>query len=588
MPSATHFTIEFRRHVVTLLRFLAAQPFVAIFLVLGLGYLLGRMSLGFFSVGSTAGSLLVALLVGGLAFGVGGARFVIPDLVGTIFLALFTFAIGLRVGPQFIEGLRRAGWQLVILVFVTTGASFLIAFYGCRLLGLPPGYAPGLLSGSNTVSAVMGVATSAVDNGLYHPPPGISPEQVKANIAAGYSLAYILSVLSIVLLVRNLPAMFGIDPVAAARESEKKFGAGGTALPGTSQAFDIETLPFDMDVRVCEVVHGHFIGLPAHAVFEQFDTPVLRVIRGGVQLDLHHDPTLQRGDRVAVGGKIGRLLESVDSLGPEIADDSARHFDIDQAEIVVTHNTAVGLTLEQLHHSAPAYGVRVRALFRGGHEIPLLPGTILQRHDVLRIVGPPQCVRRASQSLGQAVRPTNITDVITLGFGIAAGYAVGLLSVSIAGIPVGLGAMGGVVLAGMIISIIRSIDPALGGPMPEGARAFLEGIGVDLFVTTLGLTVAPALLAALSQGWSTVLILLLGIASAVLPTLLSWIVGLYVLKLDPMVLAGAVAGARNSTTAMKAISDKAHSNIPSLGYPVTYALSTVVFLVYGYLAMVLS
>jgi len=61
-----------------------------------------------------------------------------------------------------------------------------------------------------------------------------------------------------------------------------------------------------------------------------------------------------------------------------------------------------------------------------------------------------------------------------------------------------------------------------------------------------------------------------------------------VLKMDPMVLAGAVAGARNSTTAMRAISDRAQSTIPAFGYPVPYALSTVVFLVYGYLTMVLS
>jgi len=83
-------------------------------------------------------------------------------------------------------------------------------------------------------------------------------------------------------------------------------------------------------------------------------------------------------------------------------------------------------------------------------------------------------------------------------------------------------------------------------------------------------------------------VLLLGVACAVVPTFLSWIIGLYLLKMDPMILAGAVSGARNSTTAMRAISDKARSTIPSIGYPVPYAASTVVFLIYGYLAMLLS
>jgi putative transport protein len=148
--------------------------------------------------------------------------------------------------------------------------------------------------------------------------------------------------------------------------------------------------------------------------------------------------------------------------------------------------------------------------------------------------------------------------------------------------------MGGIVVAGMAISVLRAINPTFGGPMPEGARAFLESIGVDLFITTLGLTVAPALVLALAQGRNSLIVLVLGVCCAVVPTFLSWLVGLYVLKMDPMVLAGAVSGARNSTTAMRAISDKSKSTIPSFGYPVPYALSTVVFLIYGYVAMLLS
>jgi putative transport protein len=148
--------------------------------------------------------------------------------------------------------------------------------------------------------------------------------------------------------------------------------------------------------------------------------------------------------------------------------------------------------------------------------------------------------------------------------------------------------MGGIVVAGMVVSVLRAIDPALGGPMPEGARAFLESVGVDLFVTTLGLTVAPALLLALSEGRTALAVMGIGLACATVPTFISWLVGLYLLKMDPMVLAGAVAGARNSTTAMRAISEASKSTIPSLGYPVPYALSTVVFLIYGYVAMLLS
>jgi putative transport protein len=565
---------------------LAQHPFLAIFFVLGFGYLLGRVSIGFFSVGSTAGSLLVALLVGAMAFELAEVRFQIPDLVGTIFLALFTYAVGLRVGPQFVDGLRREGAKLITLVMVTTTAAFAIAFGGSRLFDLEPGFAPGILSGSNTISAVMGAATAVVDDGLFKVPDGMTVEHVKANIAAAYSLTYIVSVLGIVLLVRNLPGMFGIDPVAAAKESEKAYGAKGHPLPGTSAAFELG-MPAG-DVRVFRLTNDAFVGRPVAEVFARLNSPVLRVTRQDVTVPLQGNPRLEQGDLLTVGGQIAALLEDVGSLGPEVADEKARHLDIDQADIVVTDRQFVDKTLEELHASRPAYGTRVRAVFRGGHEMPVRPGTRIARHDVLRVIGPPEAVTRLTTALGQAVRPTNATDIITLGLGIGSGYLVGLVTIPIAGIPIGLGTMGGIVVAGMVVSVLRAINPAFGGPMPEGARAFLESIGVDLFVTTLGLTVAPALVLALAQGRTTLIVLLLGTLCAVVPTFISWLVGLYILKMDPMVLAGAVSGARNSTTAMRAISDKSKSTIPSFGYPVPYALSTVVFLIYGYVAMLLS
>jgi putative transport protein len=329
------------------------------------------------------------------------------------------------------------------------------------------------------------------------------------------------------------------------------------------------------------------VGRPVLEVFERFDTPVLRLTRAGATVPLISNPRLEKSDLLTVAGRPANLLGESGSLGPEVADERARHFDIDQAEIILTAHAIIGKTIDELRHSQAIYGVRLRALFRGGHELSLLPGTPLAKHDVLRVIGPAQAVARAATQLGQAIRPTDATDIITLAFGIASGYLAGLASVRIGGIPVGLGAMGGVVVAGMVVSIIRSINPALGGPMPEGARAFLESIGVDLFVCGLGLNVAPALVAALSQGMTTLTVVLLGIVTATVPTVISYAAGLFILKMDPMVLAGAVSGARNSTTAMRAISDRSGSAIPAFGYPVPYALSTVVFLVYGYLTMVL-
>ena len=142
--------------------------------------------------------------------------------------------------------------------------------------------------------------------------------------------------------------------------------------------------------------------------------------------------------------------------------------------------------------------------------------------------------------------------------------------------------------SGIAVATLRTLNPRFGGPVPEATRNFLETIGLDLFVGGLGLSVAPSLVSTLSQGRSVALVLVIGLLGALIPPFVSWLVGLYIFKMDPIFLAGAIAGTRSSTTAMKALQDETKSTIPALGYPVPYALSAVVVLIYAYLAMVLS
>jgi putative transport protein len=569
----------------SIFQLLVREQFVALFLALGFGHLLARVKLGSFALNTTAATLLVALVLSGLAYVTTGLTFSIPDLVQTTSLTLFLYAVGLRVGPQFLAGLKQEGFHLIALTLITATLNFALAFGGSKLFGLAPGFTPGMISGGYNVTAVMGVATQAVQNGTYQPPAGTSADQVIANIAAGYSLTYIFSLLAIVLLMTHLPQMFGIDPVKAAKESEKKYVGSGKPLPGTDAAFK---LGHTATVRVFKLENEEFIGQPAHFVFEQLDTPVLRITRNGSFVPLKDNPALQAGDLLTIGGERGRLIGEIKSIGPEVADERARDLDIDQAEIVLTKPEFFAKTLEEFHASLPAYGIRVRAIFRLGNELPLLPGTKLQKHDVIRVVGPAESVRRAINALGQGVRPTDATQLVTLSLGAAVGYLVGLIAVPVAGIPIGLGTPAAVIIAGVTVATLRALNPRFGGPVPEATRSFLENIGLDSFVCGLGLNVAPALLGALSNGRAVALVVAVGMVAAMVPPVVSWIVGLYVFKMDPILLAGAVAGSRSSTTAMKALQDETKSAVPAFGYPVPYALSAIVVLIYGYLSMVLS
>lgn len=73
-----------------------------------------------------------------------------------------------------------------------------------------------------------------------------------------------------------------------------------------------------------------------------------------------------------------------------------------------------------------------------------------------------------------------------------------------------------------------------------------------------------------------------------LPVIVAYVVGLKLFGLNAVVCDGACTGARNSTPGLNAIVAQSGSSVAAVPYPVTYALTTVLALIGGYLAMVLS
>ena len=126
------------------LGFFASYPFVLLFATLAAGTALGRAKLGFLTLGSTAGTLLVGTSISLWAYLGFGIRYAVPGLVTTIFLNLFMFAVGLKVGPQFLAGLRRDGVKGVTIALIVVTLNFGLALGGARLFGLSPGFASGL------------------------------------------------------------------------------------------------------------------------------------------------------------------------------------------------------------------------------------------------------------------------------------------------------------------------------------------------------------------------------------------------------------------------------------------------------------
>jgi len=580
-----------------LLDFLGSQPFVLLFLTLALGTRLGRQPLGFIKLGSTAGTLLVGILIS-LAANLGyGIKYDVPALLTTIFLNLFMFAVGLKVGPQFFAGLRLDGLKFVTITLIVVGLNFAVVFSLTKIMGLAPGFATGIIAGSMTDTAVIGAASGAVQSGSYQPPAGITAAEVMGNVAAAYAIIYLFSLVGIILFIRYLPRLFSVDVVTAAREAEESYGGGENRLPlsGTEGASRPPRLT--VDVRAYRVENPSCLGLPLSEFSLKYEVPVLQLLRGDQVIDFDANPVLQEGDIITVVTDAARLIQyGSQVVGPEVADDRARNLDLEVADLVVTRKEFSGLPLkeaaERMRSALFPKAVEVGRIFhplaviRAGESIPVWATTKVERGDIVRVLGPRTRIDQAGKVVGAVVRYSSASDVLSLAIGLAVGYIFGYLSIRVGAIPVSLGTPAGVMLAGIAMSTLRSRYPLFGGPVSEGARSLLQDLGLDLFIAVIALNTAPNVAAAFTGG-GVLGILIIGILAALIPPLVAWLIGWKVLKLNTAVLLGAISGARFSTPAMQAAQEACGRAIPAVGYPVPYAVAAVLVLVAGFMALFL-
>jgi putative transport protein len=314
-------------------------------------------------------------------------------------------------------------------------------------------------------------------------------------------------------------------------------------------------------------------------------------------VDLATDPVLEQNDIVTIVADRGRLVaEAVTGIGPEVAEQAALDIPLEIADIVVTRKELVGLTLadavERLRRTvypeASRVGRLVQAIgfIRAGEPLPAYANTRVARGDIARVLGPTDRIDQLGAAAGLVVRPSTASDILTLALGLAVGYIFGYLHLVIGGIPVSLGTPAGVMLAGIAISTLRSRYPLFGGPVSEGARSLLQDLGLDLFIAVVALNTAPNVAAALQRG-GILGILVIGTTAALVPPVVGWFLGLKVLKMNPAVLLGALCGARFSTPALRAAQEVSGSAVAAVGYPVPYAITAVLVLVAGYLALFL-
>src|SRR5262245_59948939 len=204
-------------------RLLKDAPETGIFIAVAIGYLTGRMKSGFFQLGSVAGTLLAAVVVGQL-----GVK--VSPQVKAVCFGLFIFSVGYKSGPLFFASLNRASVKPILLSVVVCVTGLVAVFAAAKIFHLDVGTAAGVLAGACTESASIGTAGDAIARlGL----PEAEVATLQNNIAVGYAMTYLFGTLGVILFVRSAaPKILGVDLKQSAKEYEESKGQAAKAAGG--------------------------------------------------------------------------------------------------------------------------------------------------------------------------------------------------------------------------------------------------------------------------------------------------------------------------------------------------------------------
>jgi len=543
-----------------------SAPEIFVFLAVAIGTLLGRVRIRGFALGVPACILLVAVVLGQLG------TIVIPSLLKSILFGLFVFTIGYRSGPEFFASLSLQTLSQVALALVMGTCGLIIILIFAYTLHLDPGTAAGVGAGSLTQTSMMGTASGALEQ------IGLSADALKqqqANIAAGYAVTYILGYILVLLFVPfAAPLLMGVNLKQEAAKLEAALLGGASAKPGNLLYRKFQVRAYQVSKAAGRTVSEIELEIGRRAVVE-------RILRHGKDMELRPDTKLQAGDEVLLAGPSAVIVAATSLIGPEIEGEHVmRSVPGEVVDVFVTARALHGRTLNDIveQFGDKARGVFLRALTRRGQDVPVTPGTQIYVGDVMTLVALNEDLKRVVPMVGQPLRSSDRTDIAFLATGLAIGWLIGLLGFVIGSVPLTLGGGGGALVAGLVCGWLRSHRPTMGA-FPPQAQQTLSDLGLGGFIASIGLASGPAALAAvLAHG---PMLLGVGVIVTLTPMIVGTLFAHRVLRMNPVIVCGALAGAMTVDAAVAGTCEVAESQTPVLGVAVPYAVANVVLTVFG-------
>lgn len=544
-----------------MIRLLIDNPLLLLFLVAAVGYPLGRLRVRGGSFG------VAAVLFVGLAAGSLHPDLKLPEIVYTLGLALFVYTVGLASGPAFFSALPRDGVRNnALVVGVLLLATFLAAGLG-KLLGLSSGLLAGMFAGAFTNTPALAGALETIKSTAAADTVG----RLLAEPVVGFSVAYPMGVIGVVLAIALVQKLWRIDYAAEAKALHVPGAASDPLL-----------------VRTIRITRGEAVADPIGDLRtrHKVDATFGRIKRGDGFLLAEPAGRFHVGDLVAVVGTRDDLDRLTVALGVEDGEDiSHEQSDIDLRRIFVSNRDIAGRPLVSLK-LAETYGAIVTRVRRGDDDFLPHDDLRLELGDRVRVLAPRDRMGAVSDFFGDSYRAVSEVDILTFSFGLALGLLLGLIPIPLpGGTTFKLGFAGGPLLVALVLGTVGRTG-TLVWSLPYSANMTLRQIGLVLFLAGIGTRAGYGFLSTLRDGGGLG-VFAAGATLTFLAALTALFVGHRLLKIPMSLLTGMVAGLFTQPAVLGYALERTENDLPNVGYASVYPVAMIakILLVQGLLSM---
>ncbi len=544
-----------------LVEFLVAEPLLLLFIVVGLGYLLGNVKIRGISLG------VAAVLFVGLAFGALSPDMRLPPILVDLGLIIFVYTIGLSSGPGFFASFRRKGLRDNTFVFLMLLLGALLTVGFAAVFHLKATVTAGMFAGSLTnTPALAGILET-----IARVAPAGQLTVLETEPVIGYSVAYPMGVIGLMLAIYVMQRVFRIDYKAEARSLRQ-----------------YNVIEQDLYTRTVRITQPAAVGVPVTELSRRhkWDVVLSRVRTQGELTLATGDTTFDLNDEVTLVG----TPEEVDRALVELGVPAGRQPELDRSDfdfrrIFVSNHEIAGRRINELDLPR-SYGAIISRVRRGDIDLLAHGDTVLELGDRVRVVARRADMPRLAALFGDSYKSLSEVNLLSLSLGLAAGVLIGLIPIPLpGGVVITLGLAGGPLLVGLVAGALRRTGPVV-WTIPYSANLTLRQIGLSLLLAGIGVRSGYTFLTNFTASGG----LQVFFAGAVITTLIAFLtllIGYKVLKIPFGMLTGMLAGLGTQPAALGFGLQQADNELPNLGYALVFPIATITKVIVAQLLLIL-